>query len=104
MAGIRVYRHVNLSGTSAYWWHTTGYRYYRVNSGLLSAIGLNDAISSLRVYAGATELETAILFQYAGYKGRFVAFRAQTPVRDVPSLSGALDFNDRTSSILLVAH
>ncbi len=104
MAGIRVYRHSNFSGTSAYWAHTAGYRYQRIWKSTLSSANLHDNISSLRVYAGAGDLETAILFEHAHFKGRFVAFRGSDPRRDVSSLGGSLNFHDRTSSILLVAH
>jgi hypothetical protein len=104
MAGIRVYQHANYDGLSAYWHHTEGYRYYRIWERTLSSVHLQDRISSARVYATAGEAETAILFQDAGFKGRFVALSGADPSRDVASLGGSLDFNDRTSSLLLVAH
>jgi hypothetical protein len=104
MAGIRVYQNANYGGLSAYWHHTEGYRYYRVWKRTLSSVHLDNRISSARVYTTAGGPETAILFEDAGFKGRFVAISGADPCRDVASLGGSLDFDDRTSSVLLVGH
>lgn len=104
MAGIRVYKHSDFDGTSAYWSHSPGYRYYRIWKSTLSSYGLHDNISSLRVYSNDSERETAILFQHSGFRGRFVAFEGRDPRQDISNLGGTYNFHDITSSILLIAH
>lgn len=104
MAGLRVYKHSNFGGNSAYWSHSVGNRYYNISKGTLQSMSLHDKISSLRLYCSSNERETAILFSNDRYKGRFIAFSGSHPRRDIPQLSGNYNFNDITSSILLISH
>jgi len=104
MAGIRVYKHYDYGGPSAYWSHAPGYRYYRIWKDNLGSYGLHDEISSLRVYLSwGGEGETFVLFEDPHFNGRFVAFAGQYPNRGISSLAG-YNFNDKTSSILLIHH
>lgn len=77
--------------------------YLQIDKSWLDAQNLHDRISSLEF--GASSLEKGghlILFQHAGYKGRYARFAA-TPGATVsrPNLT-AQSFNDITSSVLLV--
>lgn len=77
--------------------------YLQIDKSWLDAQNLHDRVSSLEF--GASSFEKGghlILFQHAGYKGRYARFAA-TPGATVsrPNLT-AQSFNDITSSVLLV--
>jgi len=103
MSGIRVYKHVNYAGNSAYWAHSPGWTYYRIWTNNLKNSALHDEISSLKFYSSNGERATAFLFQHSHFTGRFIAFRGEVPSHNVSRL-GDFSFNDITSSILLVRH
>ena len=102
----RLYQHANFVGRSAYAnlpLETPVNTYSQIPKSWLDVFNLHDQISSVRL--SATESESGgrlILFQHGGYRGRFVSFwaNAANPVSQA-SLS-TFDFNDRTSSALLV--
>lgn len=70
------------------------------------AYNMDDRTSSIKVSATTANNDYGrlILFRNARYKGRFVTFQVLSgQTKEVPKLSD-IDFNDRTSSALLVRH
>ena len=98
--GIRIYKHTNFGGPSAYYSHSDGWRYYRVWQGGLGGVG-NDALSSLHIFCGGTH-SAAYLFQHNQFEGKYKRWYCERGwgTLDVPDVGA--DFNDITSSILLV--
>jgi hypothetical protein len=105
----RLYEHSNLAGRSSL--HTLSYyvefrpipTYARIEKSALEAWNMHDKASSLETFAHDYEQGGyTILFQHDRYRGRFVMLPC-TPGQTLstPALS-SLDFNDRTSSALLV--
>lgn len=102
----RLYQHVDYGGRSTYAslpYEASPDTYLQVPRSWLDSVDLHDRISSLNL--GASSWESggyAILFQDSGYKGRYALFQSiPGQVVQIPNLA-AEEFNDRTSSILLV--
>ncbi len=102
----RLYQHVNYQGRSVFAnlpSSSTPTTYLQISKGWLDAVDLHDRISSLRIGASSDEHRgRVVLFQHARYTGRYAMFTA-TPGQmvGIPNLS-AENFNDRTSSALIV--
>ncbi len=102
----RLYQHTSYRGRSTYAslpYQFSPSTYQRISKGWLDSVNLHDRISSLDV--GASRWEQGgytILFQHSNYRGRYVMFSA-TPGSTVRTahLFGE-NFNDRTSSALIV--
>ena len=98
--GIRIYKHTNYGDPSAYYSHSDSWRYYRVWQNGLGGVG-NDALSSLHIFCGGTH-SAAYLFQHNQFEGKYKRWYCERGwgTLDVPDVG--VDFNDITSSILLV--
>lgn len=102
----RVYRHANYAGTSAFanlQYLSPPNTYLRISKNYLDTVNLHDRISSLQIGASSWEHGgRVILFQHSNYRGRYAMFNADPgDTVAIPNLS-AENFNDRTSSILIV--
>lgn len=80
--------------------------YARLSKSALDAYDMHDRTSSIKVSATTADNDYGrlILFQDARYKGRYASFQVLSgQTTEAPKLSD-IDFNDRTSSALLVRH
>lgn len=97
----RLYRHSNYGGRSFFVFHGPGWVYRLVRVSSLSAVNLNDRISSLYTAASAHEAGgEVILFQHDRYVGRYARFGGTPGTTVWTSYVGGF-INDRTSSILV---
>jgi len=102
----RLYRHANYGGNSTFAslpQISPPTTYLRISKTWLSNVSLHDRISSLRLGASNNEQGgRVILFQHDRYRGRYATFDAnRNSTSQIPNLQ-APNFNDITSSALIV--
>ncbi len=102
----RLYQHTNYRGRSSFanlHYTTPVTTYLRISKSWLDSAHIHDRISSLRI--GCSNWERGgrvILFQHSKYRGRYAKFDADPgSIVSVPNLA-AENFNDITSSVLIV--
>lgn len=101
MANARLFEHTNFEGRQLFIDNPAPQRYLLAPFGFINELGFNDITSSLRLGASpANPFNMCFLFENARFDGRFKSF-AYNNNRDINALP---DFNDLTSSVLLVAH
>lgn len=107
-----LYQHTNYGGRSAsiYLPYNTEFRgiptYGMLTKSALEAYDMHDRTSSIKVSATTADNDYGrlILFQHERYQGRYASFQVLSgQTTEAPKLSD-IDFNDRTSSALLVRH
>lgn len=107
-----LYQHANYGGRSA----SMHLRYHREFGGVptygqltksaFKAYDMHDRTSSIKMTATTADNDYGrlILFQNARYKGRYASFQALSGQTTEAAKLSDIDFNDRTSSALLVRH
>lgn len=101
MASVRLFEHVDFAGRNVLVDNPGHQRYLLATDGFLKGLHFNDVTSSLQMRSATTSIpSTVLLFQHKRFSGRLKAF-AYNGNRDVGSLP---DFNDLTSSVLLMDH
>jgi hypothetical protein len=101
VASARVFEHNNFGGRNVLLDNPGHQRYLLATFDFLNGLGFNDLISSVQLRSStATIPSMCLLFEHPRFEGRLKAF-AYNANRDVASLP---DFNDTTSSVLLMDH
>jgi hypothetical protein len=101
MASARVFEHNDFRGRSALIDNPGHQRFLLATFDFRDGLGFNDILSSLQLRSSTRAIPSScILFEHTRFSGRIKAF-AYNANRDVDELP---DFNDVTSSVLLMDH
>lgn len=101
MASARLFEHDNFAGRNLLIDNPGHQRYLLAPFGFLNGLSFNDIVSSMQLRSSTPAIPSmCLIFENARFDGRFKAF-AYNANRDVGSLP---DFNDLTSSVLLIDH
>lgn len=101
MASARLFEHNNFAGRNLLLDNPGHQRYLLATFDFLNGLSFNDIVSSLQLRSSTPSIQsTCILFQDARFSGALKSF-AYTSDRDISALP---DFNDLTSSVLLMDH
>jgi len=100
MSSARFFEHNNFAGRN-FLMANPSLRYFLLTFDFLNGLNFNDILSSIQLRSGGQSTpSTCLLFEHSRFQGRIKAF-AYNADRDINSLP---DFNDLTSSVLMMDH
>lgn len=102
----RLYEHTNFRGRSTFanlYYTSPVTTYLRISKSWLDSAHIHDRISSLQIGCSSWEQGgRVILFQHSNFRGRYAIFNATPGSTNSTSNLSAENFNDITSSVLIV--